>query len=67
MKDVLPVRLHLRSDANNSGGPRSCYDRMWELWMGRDFFTGTLVDDGLSPKTPIGGVAIVSRRSWPPG
>jgi hypothetical protein len=35
--------------------------------MGRDFFTGTLVDDGLSPKTPIGGVAIVSRRSWPPG
>jgi hypothetical protein len=51
----------------NPGGPRPCYDRMWELWMGRDFFTGTLVDVGLSPKKPIGGVAIASRRSWPPG
>jgi hypothetical protein len=48
-----------RPPRSRAGGPRPCYDRMWELWMGRDFFTGTLVDDGLSPKTPIGGVAIV--------
>jgi hypothetical protein len=34
-----------RPPRSKAGEPRPCYDRMWELWMGRDFFTGTLVDD----------------------
>src|SRR5216684_1948236 len=50
---------------NNPIGPRAILRPDVEPWRGRDFVSGTLVDDRLSPKNLLAGGVIALQRAWP--